>query len=95
MSTPLTVDGTEAMNLATPSGGHAQVGGGVEDVAIAKELAVKENIAALRKAWKEDRFRKAAEAEVYKILQSVQMYESSSKKRVRKRDTIKAYFLSI
>jgi hypothetical protein len=68
MSTPLSIDGVEAVISRTPGRRHAQVGGGVENIAIAKEFAMKENTVALWRAWKEDRLQKAAKVAVPKNL---------------------------
>lgn len=68
MPTPLSINGVEAVISGTPGGRHAQVGGGVEDIATAKEFAVKENTVALWRVWKEDRLQKAAKVEVPKNL---------------------------
>jgi hypothetical protein len=80
--------------VSQPAEGVARVGGGIEDPAIAKELALKASTAALRKQRKEDRLRKEADAARRKTLQDSRILENSSRKRAREKETIAFYFTS-
>jgi hypothetical protein len=78
--------------VSTIAEGSARVGGGIEDPAIAKALAEKASIAALRRQRKDDRLRKEADSAKKKALHQTQGVEDSSRKRAREKETISFYF---